>query len=94
MAGPHDTLGSVTEALAELGAQALVRTLAQLQEEGGGLPPPTPQPEAGVTYAQKVLKSDARLDWARAAPELEAAVRAFNPRPVAHGEPMHGRRAR
>jgi methionyl-tRNA formyltransferase len=42
-----------------------------------------------VTYAQKVLKSDARLDWARAAPELEAAVRAFNPRPVAHGEPMH-----
>ncbi|HEX6689607.1 MAG TPA: methionyl-tRNA formyltransferase, partial [Burkholderiales bacterium] len=42
-----------------------------------------PQPAAGATYARKIEKSEARLDWTRPAAELERAVRAFNPSPGA-----------
>jgi methionyl-tRNA formyltransferase len=42
------------------------------------------QPEAGVTYASKVEKAEARIDWSRPAAEIERQVRAFNPAPGAH----------
>lgn len=45
--------------------------------------PPKPQADEGATYARKLDKSEARLDWARPAIELERKVRAFNPWPVA-----------
>ena len=78
--GPHATLGSVTDSLAELGANVLVKTLNQLPD---GLVP-TVQIEANATYAHKVRKEHAALNWSASAEELDAIVRAFNPRPVAH----------
>ena len=78
---PTDTLGSVTEELAALGAEALLGALPAI---ASGELSAAPQDEAGATYARKVLKSHAALDFSKSAAELERAVRAFNPRPVAH----------
>ena len=75
---PNDTAGSLTAALAELGARAIVDALAQLESLR-----PVPQDNARATYAAKVLKPEARLEWALAAPILERHVRAFNPAPGA-----------
>ncbi|MEO7917080.1 MAG: methionyl-tRNA formyltransferase, partial [Dokdonella sp.] len=46
----------------------------------------TAQPEGGVTYAHKIDKAEASLDWTRTALELERQVRAFNPWPIAEAE--------
>ncbi|NUS20876.1 MAG: methionyl-tRNA formyltransferase [Mesorhizobium sp.] len=70
------TAGQVTEELAQLGASALVEWLADPT-------PPEPQPDGGETYATKVDKAEARIDWSRAAAEIERQVRAFNPMPGA-----------
>jgi len=79
-----DTGGSLHDRLAMLGAEVLAaglrRTLA------GEVLVATPQPEDGVTYAHKLEKAEARLDFSRPAPELERQVRAFDPWPVAEGE--------
>jgi len=79
-----DTGGSLHDRLAMLGAEALAeglrRTLA------GEALVATPQPEDGVTYAHKLDKAEAKLDFSRPALELERQVRAFDPWPVAEGE--------
>jgi methionyl-tRNA formyltransferase len=79
-----DTGGSLHDRLAALGAEVLAeglrRTLAGEQLA------PSPQPEDGVTYAHKLDKAEARLDFSRPASELERQVRAFDPWPVAEGE--------
>ena len=79
-----DTGGSLHDRLAALGANVLAeglrRTLA------GETLVATPQPEEGVTYAHKLDKAEARLDFSRPAIELERQVRAFDPWPVAEGE--------
>jgi methionyl-tRNA formyltransferase len=75
-----DTAQSLHDKLAALGAEAIVAALVQLQR--GGLPAQN-QDESLVTYAAKLSKAEARLDWSRPAPELERAVRAYNPFPVA-----------
>ncbi len=75
-----DTAQSLHDKLAVLGAEAIVAALAQLQQ--GGLPAQN-QDESLATYAAKLSKTEARLDWNRPAPELEHAVRAYNPFPVA-----------
>jgi methionyl-tRNA formyltransferase len=80
---PRMTAGELHDALAALGARLIVEALARLAR--GGLDE-TPQPEAGVTYAAKIAKGEARLDWSRPARELERAVRAFNPVPGAFFE--------
>jgi methionyl-tRNA formyltransferase len=82
--GAEETAGQLHDRLAELGAQVLGEGLARLRE--GRLPPPRPQPDAGVTYAHKIEKSEARLDWTRPAVELERRVRAFHPWPVCEAE--------
>ncbi|MCG6658566.1 methionyl-tRNA formyltransferase [Halomonas campisalis] len=74
------TGGELHDTLAALGGEAIVEALDALAE--GGLPA-TPQPEAGVTYAAKLSKAEAELDFARPAAELAARIRAFNPWPVA-----------
>jgi methionyl-tRNA formyltransferase len=56
-------------------------------------PVPQPQPEAGATYARKLDKAEARLDWTRPAIELERKVRAFNPWPMADAS-LAGERVR
>lgn len=82
--GGGDTGGSLHDRLATLGADVLAeglrRTLA------GEVLAATPQPDDGVTYAHKLDKAEAKLDFSRCAPELERQVRAFDPWPVAEGE--------
>jgi len=86
-----DTGGRLHDRLAELGAQALAEGLAQVL--GGGMLVATPQAADGVTYAHKLDKAEARLDWNEAAAALARKVRAFDPWPVAEGE-IHGERLR
>lgn len=68
--------GQVTEELAHLGAQALLDWLQHPTD-------PEPQPIAGATYASKIDKAEARIDWRQPAAEIERQVRAFNPVPGA-----------
>lgn len=68
--------GQVTEELARLGAEALLEWL-------GAPGPPVPQPEAGVTYAAKVSKGEARIDGSQPAEQVERQVLAFAPVPGA-----------
>ena len=68
--------GQVTDELAELGAEALIDWLEHPT-------PPQPQPDDGVTYASKIDKAEARIDWSKPAEEIERQVRAFNPVPGA-----------
>ncbi len=75
-----DTTGSLHDRLAELGARLIVQALADVQ---AGTLNPQDQPQAGVSYAHKVDKAQAQLDWARPAARLERQVRAFNPAPGA-----------
>jgi len=79
--GPQDTGGQLHDRLAELGAQALADGLGLLRV--GLSPVPQPQPAEGVTYAHKLDKTEARLDWAQPAQVLARKVRAFVPWPVA-----------
>jgi methionyl-tRNA formyltransferase len=78
--GPHDTAGDLHDALSELGAQALLEAIEGLAD---GSLEPRAQPDEGVTYAAKIDKSEAPLEWNRDARSLDRQVRAFNPWPVA-----------
>ncbi|HSN71309.1 MAG TPA: methionyl-tRNA formyltransferase [Steroidobacteraceae bacterium] len=78
--GPRETAGSLHDRLAELGAAALVETVKRL---AAGDAPAEPQPAAGITYAHKIRKEEALLDFGRSALELDRLIRAFNPWPVA-----------
>lgn len=75
-----DTAGTLHDKLAALGATLIVRSLAQI--EAGGLSA-TPQPEEGVTYAAKIAKAEARIDWKASATVVARQIRAFNPFPGA-----------
>jgi methionyl-tRNA formyltransferase len=75
------TAGELTEELAQLGAGLMVEVLADM-----GRYPPVAQPEDGVTYARKIEKSEARLDFSKSADAVERQVRAFNPVPGAYFE--------
>ena len=77
----EETGGQLHDRLAELGAQVLGDGLGLLR--AGVSPTPRPQPEAGVTYAHKLEKEEARLDWSQSAELLARKVRAFEPWPVA-----------
>jgi len=76
----RDTAHSLHDKLAALGARCIVRALPGI---ASGALTPRPQPEAGVTYAYKIEKDEAELDWRRSAAELDRQVRAFDPFPVA-----------
>jgi methionyl-tRNA formyltransferase len=77
---PQDTGGSLHDRLAALGAAAVVEVLDQLAEDRAKS---MPQREDGVTYASKIDKAEALIDWTRPALEIERQVRAFNPWPIA-----------
>jgi len=79
--GDSETGGQLHDRLAALGAQTLADGLGLLR--AGMRPVPQPQPESGVTYARKLDKAEARLDWAQPADVLARKVRAFNPWPMA-----------
>ena len=74
------TGGELHDRLATLGATALRETLPALLADALA---PAPQDDARATYAPKLEKAEAELDWSRPAPELERRVLAFNPYPVA-----------
>lgn len=78
-----DTTGSLHDKLAALGARMIVDALRRM--EGGQLEA-VPQPEEGVTYAAKIGKEEAKLDWSLPAADLARKVRAFNPFPGASGQ--------
>lgn len=77
---PTDTTGSLHDRLAELGGRLLIDTLQALVS---GHAQATPQPDQGVTYAEKISKAEALLDFALPAETLARKVRAFNPFPGA-----------
>jgi len=80
----EDTGGSLHDRLSQLGAEVLADGLRRLL--AGEILAATPQPAEGVTYAHKLDKAEARLDFSQSAIELERQVRAFDPWPVAEGE--------
>lgn len=76
--GPDETGGRLHDRLAALGAQLAVETLEDLSR---GLLRPEPQPCAGITYAAKISRADAHLDWNESAQRLADRIRAFDPSP-------------
>jgi methionyl-tRNA formyltransferase len=84
---PDDSYGSLSPRLAALGGELLVRAL-----DSGTRP--SPQPEGGVTYAEKIGPEDRRLDLSRPAVELERRVRALHPHVGAYLELEGGERLR
>lgn len=85
----EDTSGSLYDKLAGLGPKGLLDTLTQL---ANGTAMPETQDEALVTYAEKLSKEEARIDWNLSAAQLERCIRAFNPWPMSwleiDGQPL------
>ncbi|UXY11413.1 methionyl-tRNA formyltransferase [Kosakonia sp. ML.JS2a] len=75
----EDTSATLYDKLAQLGPQGLLDTLQQLAQ---GRAEPQVQDEALVTYAEKLSKEEARIDWSLSAAQLERCIRAFNPWPM------------
>ncbi len=73
------TAGALTAELADMGAQLCVETLAGFEQIS-----PTPQATTGVTYAHKIDKAEAALDFSKAAKDVERTIRAFSPAPGAY----------
>ena len=84
-----DTSATLYEKLAKLGPQALLETLTLITQ---GKIKPEKQQQSQATYAEKLSKQEAKLDWNLSAKQLERCVRAFNPWPVSYfevnGEPV------
>jgi methionyl-tRNA formyltransferase len=78
----RDTSQSLHDALAKIGADLMVDAMQQLADTG--YLPSTMQDESLVTYAEKLQKAEARIDWTQTADLISRQVRAFNPFPVAH----------
>ncbi len=82
-----DTTGGLHDRLAALGGRMIVQALA---DAAAGALRPVVQPQEGVTYAHKIAKSEAAIDWTQPADAIERRVRAFDPFPgatfQAHGE--------
>ena len=75
-----DTTASLHDRLAAMGGELVVRALADAQ---AGQLQPVKQPEAGITYAHKIEKAEAAVDWQQSATVISRRVRAFNPFPAA-----------
>lgn len=76
--GASDSAASLHDRLAAIGGDLIVKTVAQAAR---GALDPVPQPEEGVTYAQKIAKPEGHLDWNLPADVLERRLRAFDPFP-------------
>ena len=74
-----ETAGTLHDKLADMGARLIVETLTKLPIDA------VAQPQIGVTYAAKIDKAEAQIDWRRPAREIERQIRAFNPFPGAAG---------
>ncbi|MBS0857499.1 MULTISPECIES: methionyl-tRNA formyltransferase [unclassified Tatumella] len=78
---PQDTSASLYDSLAQLGPQGMLQTLQQL---ANGTAVAEKQDDSLATYASKLSKEEARLDWNLSAKQLERCIRAFNPWPVSY----------
>lgn len=76
--GAEDTAGDLHDRLAAMGARLMVDALGRIDALA-----PVPQPEAGVTYAAKIDKAEARIDWTRPAAEVDRLIRGLSPFPGA-----------
>ncbi|WP_170333748.1 methionyl-tRNA formyltransferase [Ruegeria arenilitoris] len=79
--GPQETTAQLHDRLAPMGADLIVEALARLSDLT-----PKPQPEDGVTYASKIDKAEARVDWTRPAVEIDRQIRGISPFPGAWTE--------
>ncbi|RWR01840.1 methionyl-tRNA formyltransferase [[Pantoea] beijingensis] len=77
----NDTSATLYDKLATLGPEGMLSTLQQLSAGTGA---PEVQNEALVSYAEKLSKEEARLDWTLSAAQLERCIRAFNPWPMSY----------
>jgi methionyl-tRNA formyltransferase len=82
----EDTAGTLHDRLAELGARMCVRALDALE---AGAISPSPQADREATYAPKIRKAEAQIDWRESASAVQRRVRAFNPTPGASAT-LHG----
>ncbi|EXJ15400.1 methionyl-tRNA formyltransferase [Imhoffiella purpurea] len=78
---PRETGGSLHDRLAVLGAEALIAALPGIAD---GSARPEPQDDSAATYAHKLTKEEARIDWTWSAAAIERQVRAFDPWPIAY----------
>lgn len=76
--GPRESAGSLTQSLASLGARTIVTALASLDSLA-----PRAQDSSSATYAAKINKAEAHIDWTMPSAEVDRRVRAFNPSPGA-----------
>lgn len=87
---PGETAGMLHDKLALLGAELIVKALHRLSSSDGL--PVRPQPSEGITYAEKIQKTEATIDWRQSAVTLLRQICAFNPVPGAvaslHGSPV------
>ncbi len=74
------TYGELHDELSRLGADLMARALAALER---GEIAEQPQPEEGVTYAKKILKDEARIDWTKSARQIDCLIRGLSPVPGA-----------
>lgn len=88
--GERETAGTLHDRLGSVGGQLIVDTLGALVETGIQ---EQPQPQTGVTYAEKIHKPEALVDWREDAPGILRRVRAFNPWPIAETR-LHGAQLR
>ena len=76
--GSEETTAQLHDRLSQMGAEAIVAALAKLQDLT-----PEPQPDQGVTYAHKIDKAEARVDWAEDAKDIDRKIRGLSPFPGA-----------
>jgi methionyl-tRNA formyltransferase len=76
--GATETTGQLHDRLSQIGAAQIIQALDRLDTLT-----PTPQPDEGVTYAAKIDKAEARIDWTRPAPEIDRLIRGLSPFPGA-----------
>ena len=76
--GAEETTAQLHDRLSALGAEAIIIALKELSHLT-----PEPQPDVGITYAEKISKDEARVDWARPAEEIDRQIRGLSPFPGA-----------
>jgi methionyl-tRNA formyltransferase len=86
--GPQETSGDLHDRLSRMGAELIVGVLARLDDLT-----PVPQPDTGVSYAAKIDKAEARVDWGRSAAQVDRHIRGLSPFPGAWTN-INGQRVR
>jgi methionyl-tRNA formyltransferase len=79
----RQTAGELAQRLARLGADLMVRAMSALER---GAITAEPQAERGITYAKKINKEEARIDWSKSAREIDCLIRGLSPSPGAFSE--------